>query len=64
MLLFGLVLFAALVVYFSLKGELEYVRDNLEIQLRQVRFRVHRLQQRLEELEEKEGEATVTPASE
>jgi len=46
-----LILFVAVVVYSLLKGELDYVRDNLEIQLRQTRFRLDRLERRVRELE-------------
>jgi hypothetical protein len=46
-----LVLFVAIVLYSLLKGEIEYVRDTLEIQLRQARFRLDRLEGRVRELE-------------
>ena len=44
-------LFVALVLYSMLKGEVQYVRDTLEIQLRQARFRLDRLERRVRELE-------------
>ena len=44
-------LFVALVLYSVLKGEVQYVRDTLEIQLRQARFRLDRLERRVRELE-------------
>jgi hypothetical protein len=52
MLTVVLVLFVAVVVYTAMKGELQYVRDSLEIQLRQARFRIDRLERRVRELEE------------
>jgi hypothetical protein len=52
MLTVFLVLFVAVVLYSLLKGELEYVRDSLEIQLRQARFRIDRLERRVRDLEE------------
>ena len=52
MLTLILILFVGLVLYSLLKGELQYIRDTLEIQLRQARFRLDRLERRVRELEE------------